>query len=111
MTHEHGSEYQVRIVHEDETEKLSGWMTCPQEIAQAITGLGRRRARAYWLRVRNILCLDCRYREATIVEFPLSLIESEKTRFHDRQRRSTNLPVVTEPYRPRKTDTLEAQQS
>ena len=26
MTHEHGSEYQVRIVHEDETEELSGWM-------------------------------------------------------------------------------------
>jgi hypothetical protein len=26
MAHNHGSEYQVRIVHEDGTEKLSGWL-------------------------------------------------------------------------------------
>jgi hypothetical protein len=32
MTHEHGNEYQVRIVHEDETEELSGWMNCPEEV-------------------------------------------------------------------------------
>ena len=26
MAHNHGNEYQVRIVHEDGTEELSGWM-------------------------------------------------------------------------------------
>ena len=26
MAHNHGNEYQIRIVHEDGTEELSGWM-------------------------------------------------------------------------------------
>ena len=73
MTHEHGSEYQVRIVHEDETEELTGWINCQEELAQAITGLRRSPAKAYWLRVRNIRCLSCLDRELTIVEFPLTL--------------------------------------
>jgi hypothetical protein len=81
MTHEHGSEYQVRIVHEDETEELSGWMNCPDAVAQAITRLRRRPAKAYWLQVRNILCLDCLHRELTIVEFPLTLTAAENSRF------------------------------
>ena len=80
MTHDHGSEYQVRIVHEDETEELTGWMTCQEEVAQAITGL-RGPAKAYWLRVRNILCLNCPDSELTIVEFPLTLTPAENNRF------------------------------
>ena len=81
MTHEHGSEYQVRIVHEDETEELSGWMNCQEEVAQAITGLRESPAEAYWLQVRNILCIDCLHRELTIVEFRLTLSAAENTRF------------------------------
>ena len=54
MTHEHGSQYQVRIVHEDETEELSGWMNCQEEVAQAITRCRRSPAKAHWLQVRNI---------------------------------------------------------
>jgi hypothetical protein len=80
MTHEHGSEYQVRIVHEDETEELSGWMHC-QEVSQAIAGLRGSPAKAYWLQVRNILCLNCLHRELTIVEFRLTLTAGENTRF------------------------------
>ena len=81
MTHEHGSEYQVRIVHEDETEELSGWMNCQEEVAQAITGLRRSPAKAYWLQARNILCLNCLHSEPTIVEFRLTLTAAENTRF------------------------------
>ena len=80
MTHEHGSEYQVRIVHEDETEELSGWMDCQEEVAQAIIGLRGSPAKAYWLQVRNILCLNCLQRELTIVEFPLVLTAAENPR-------------------------------
>lgn len=81
MTHAHGSEYQVRIVHEGETEELSGWMNCPEAVAQAITGLGGSPAKAYWLQIRDILCLNCLQSEPTIAEFPLTPTTAENTRF------------------------------
>lgn len=80
MTHDHGSEYQVRIVHEDETDELSGWMNCQEEVAQAIIGLRGSPAKAYWLQVRNILCPNCPHGELTIVELPLTLTPAESTR-------------------------------
>jgi|SRR5579862_5517 len=84
MPHEHGFEYQVRIVYEDESEKLSGWMSCPEEAAHWISGPRRRQAKAYWLQVQDILCLNCRNclnTGATIIEFPLAVIAVAKTRF------------------------------
>jgi hypothetical protein len=81
VTHEHGSEYQLRIVHEDETEELRGWMNCPEDVAQTITGLRGSPAKAYWLQIRNILCLNCQQREQTIVEFPLTPTAAENGRF------------------------------
>lgn len=81
MTHEHGSEYRLRILREDETEELSAWMNCPEKIAHAISALHRWRGRAYWLQVRNILCADCVQREVTIAEFPLTLTEVSQARF------------------------------
>ena len=80
MTHEHGSQYRVRIVHEDETEELSGWMNCPEDVAQALRGLRGSPAKTYWLQVRNILCLNCLHRELTVVEFPVALTAAENTR-------------------------------
>ena len=85
MTHDHSSEYQVRIVHEDETEELSGWMSRQEEIAQAITGLRGSPSKAYWLQIRDILCLNCLDRELTIVEFPLTPTVAENPRFHGKQ--------------------------
>jgi hypothetical protein len=81
MTHEHGSQYRVRIVHEDETEEVSGWMNRQEEVAQALNGLRGSPAKAYWLQVRNILCLNCLQRELTVVELPLTLTAAENTRF------------------------------
>lgn len=83
--HDHNSEYRVRIVHEDETEELSGWMSRQEEIAQAITGLRGSPSKAYWLQIRDILCLNCLDRELMIVEFPLTPIVAEDTRFHGKQ--------------------------
>ena len=80
LTHKHSSEYQVKIVHEDETEELSGWMSRQEEIAQAITGLRGSPSKAYWLQIRDILCLNCPDRELTIMEFPLTPTVAENTR-------------------------------
>jgi hypothetical protein len=80
MTHEHGSEYQVRIVHKDETEELSVWMDCPEAVAQAITRLRGSPAKAYWLQIRNIRCLNCMDRRLTLVEFPLTPTAAENAR-------------------------------
>jgi hypothetical protein len=81
MTHEHGSEYQVRIVHEDGTEALSGWMNCPESVAQAITGLRGAPAKAYWLQIRNIVCFNCLDGKLTMAEFPLTPTAADNARF------------------------------
>ena len=36
MAHNHGNEYQIRIVHEDGTEELSGLMNSTEQVAQAM---------------------------------------------------------------------------
>ena len=33
MAHNHGKEYQIRVVHEDGTEELSGWMESEEQVA------------------------------------------------------------------------------
>ena len=81
MMHEHGNEFQVRIVREDDTEELRGWMNCQEDVAQAITELRGSPANSYWLQVRNIICLNCLHRGLMIVEFPLTLTAAENTRF------------------------------
>jgi hypothetical protein len=83
MMHEHGREYRVKTVHEDETELVSGWMNCHEKVAQALTGFYGSPAKDRWLQVRNILCPDCLNRGLMIVEYPVILISSEdKLAFH-----------------------------
>ena len=107
MTHEHGSEYQVRIVHEDETEELSGWMNCQDEVAQAIIGLRGSPAKAYWLQVRNILCPNCPPGELTIVELPLTLTPDENTRFPRQTERTLFGAASSRPERNGRTSSAE----
>lgn len=84
MAHNHGSEYQVRIVHEDGTEELSGWLSSAEQVAQAISADRKLQGKAYWLRARNVLCDDCPPdREKTIVECPLTGIPSPRYAPHD----------------------------
>jgi hypothetical protein len=55
MAHNHGSEYQFRIVRGDGTEELSGWLNSAEQVAQAIALHDRPQAKAYWLLERNVL--------------------------------------------------------
>jgi hypothetical protein len=81
MMHEHGSEYQVKIVHEDKTDELGGWLNSPEQVAQAIAARRCSPAKAYWLQVRNIRCPNCPHSEPTIAEFRLTPTVAENTSF------------------------------
>jgi hypothetical protein len=83
MAHNHGSEYQIRIVHEDGTEELSGWLNSPERVAQAIAESHRPQAKAYWLLERNLVCPDCLDREQKVTEYPLTDIPSPRGSPHD----------------------------
>ncbi len=84
MAHNHGSEYQIRIIHEDGTEELSGWMRIEEQLAQAIAVVHKRPGKAYWLRERNVLCADCVDQEQVIIlECPITGIASPRYRPHD----------------------------
>ena len=83
MAHNHGSEYQVRIVHADGTEELSGWLNSAEQVAQAIAADREPQGKTCWLRARNVLCPDCPDREQRIVECPLADIPSPRYSPHD----------------------------
>jgi hypothetical protein len=83
MAHTHGNEYQVRIVHEDGTEELSGWMQGEAQVAPALAAIRRPYGTAYWLRVRHVRCPDCRARDQGTWECPLTDIPSARYSPHD----------------------------
>jgi hypothetical protein len=83
MAHNHGNEYQVKIVCEDGTEELSGWVNNEEQVAQVMAAVHRPRVKAHLLRERNILCPSCLDREQRIVEYPLTDIPSPRYSPHD----------------------------
>jgi hypothetical protein len=83
MAHNHGSEYQVRIIHGDGTEELSGWLNSAEQVAQAIAADPKPQGKAYWVRARNVVCTECPDREERIVECPLTNIPSPRYSPHD----------------------------
>ena len=83
MAHNHGNEYQIRIVREDGVEELSGWMNSTEQVAQAMLAVQRPQGKTYWLLVRNILCPDCSDKEQRIMECPLTTIPSPRYMPHD----------------------------
>ena len=70
MAHNHGNEYQIRIVREDGIEELSGWMNSTEEVAQAMLAVHRPKGKTYWLLARTTLCLNCSDGEQ-IMEYPI----------------------------------------
>ena len=82
MAHNHGNEYQIRIVREDGIEELSGWMNSIEQTAQAMLAVRRPQGRTYWLLVRNILCPNCSAREQTM-EYPIMHAPSPRYIPHD----------------------------
>ena len=84
MAHNHVNEYQIKIAHEDGTEELSGWMSSEEQLAQAMGLVHKAQGKAYWLRVRNVLCSDCIDTEQQIVmESPITDIPSPRYRPHN----------------------------
>ena len=86
--HEHGREYQLKIIHEDETEELSGWMNSREQVTRAIAALRESEGKTYWLQTRNVLCLQCLHRELTIVECRLILTAGGNARLPRQTERS-----------------------
>ena len=82
MAHDHGYEYQIRIVHEDGIEELSGWMNSAENVAQAMIAVHKPRDRTCWLLVRNIICSNCADR-AQVLEYPILDIPSPRCIPHD----------------------------
>jgi hypothetical protein len=85
MAHNHGNEYQVRIIHQDGTEELTAWMNSVEEFAEALAAAVRNaQGAAYWLRQRNVICPDCFDQEQSIlVECPITGLLSPRYRPHD----------------------------
>jgi hypothetical protein len=84
MAHNHISEYQVRVVCEDGTDELSGWMNSQEQLAQVMAAIHRAQGKAYWLRERNALCPDCLDKEQPIiVECLIAYTPSPRCRPHD----------------------------
>ena len=83
VAHNHGNEYQVKIVHGDGIEELSGWMNSQEQVIQAMAAVHRPQGNAYWLRERNIVCPHCLDREQKILEYPLTDIPSPRFSPHD----------------------------
>ena len=84
LSHNHSNEYQVKIVHADGTEELSGWMNSQEQVAQqAMPAVHRPQGKGYWVRVRNVLGPNCLDREQRIVECPLADIPSSRCSPHD----------------------------
>ncbi len=83
MAHDHGDEYQVRIVHRDGTEELSGWMNSQEQVARAAAAVHSPSGAAFWLRARYVLCPDCLDREQRIVECPFAGMSSARCSPHD----------------------------
>ena len=86
MAHNHGNEYQVKIVCEDGTEELSGWMNSEKQLVQAmasVLSVHRPEVKAYWLRERNVLCSNCLDREQRIVEYPIANVTSPRYNPHN----------------------------
>ena len=82
MAHNHGNEYQIRIVHKGGAEELSGWMNSTEQVAQVMAAVHRSQDKTYWLLERNILCPNCLDREQ-IREYPIMHVPSPRYIPHD----------------------------
>ena len=84
MAHNHGNEYQIRIVHENGTEELCGWVNSEELLAQTTVAVHRAQGNVYWLRERIVLCPNCFDKEQPIImECPITEISTPRYRPHD----------------------------
>jgi hypothetical protein len=83
MMHDHGNEYQIKIVHGDGTEELSALLNSMEQVAQVMTAADRPQGKTYFLLVRNVLCSDCSDKEQIIMECAITNIPSPRFMPHD----------------------------
>lgn len=83
MGHNHGNEYQVKIIHADGTEEFSAWVSGKEQVSQTMAAAHRLQGASYWLRARRILCADCSDREERIIECPIAELPSPRCSPHD----------------------------
>lgn len=84
MPHNHGIEYQIKVIHEDGTEVLSEWIELGN-VDQTMAALRRPEARAHWMRERNVTvvaCPLCRDKQTAIAEYPLTDCLSPRSHPH-----------------------------
>ena len=81
MGHEHGSEYQLKVVLLDGKEDCSGWLT-QDELTVAMSAVPRKGS-SCWLRVRKLVCVQCADGELGVSEVPLALSGSSRNLPHD----------------------------
>ena len=82
MAHNHGNEYQIKIVHKGGASELSEWMNSTEWVAQALAAVHWPQGETYWLLVRNVLCPNCLAREQ-IWEYPIMGVPSPRYLPHD----------------------------
>jgi hypothetical protein len=74
MAHK-GDEYQIRIIYEDGTVELSGWMNSTEQLAHAMAAVHRSQGETYWLLVRR--------EDQIIMECPITDIPPPRYSPHD----------------------------
>ena len=52
MAHD-GNEYQIRIINQDGTVELSGWMSSKDQVTHAMAAVHRSKGEAFWLLIRK----------------------------------------------------------
>ncbi len=76
MSHDHGSEYQIKIVHEDGAEEVSEWMTSEEQVVEMVASAHGQDSKAYWLRERNVLCPNCPVRKHRVEEYLIANVRT-----------------------------------
>ena len=58
---QNGDIYQIRIIKQDGTVELSGWMNTPEQVARALASAHRSKGEAYWVltRSKGQITLEC----------------------------------------------------
>jgi hypothetical protein len=76
MAH-NGDEYGIRIIYEDGTVELSGWMNSTEQVVHAMATVHRSQGKTYWLLVRR--------EDQIILECPITDIPPPRYSPHDSQ--------------------------
>ena len=71
------NEYEIRIIYEDGTVELSGWMNSAEQLAHAMAAVHGAHGKTYWLLVRR--------EDQIIMECPITDIPPPRYSPHDSQ--------------------------